>query len=101
VWSVLEAHPLIAAGYVRSDRGAHRTRNRYQDIIAEVENEADRINRRFQTRNGSHCPAGASPQPSMKIEPYYHARFCMVTSLARWNESGGKESFASRGARRR
>ncbi|HEV2444410.1 MAG TPA: trehalose-6-phosphate synthase, partial [Candidatus Sulfopaludibacter sp.] len=70
---------------------------RYQDLMAEVEQEADRINRRLRTggwkpivfRKGHHSHA--------EILPYYRqADFCLVTSLHDGMNLVAKEFVAAR-----
>jgi trehalose-6-phosphate synthase len=75
---------------------------RYQDLMVEVESEADRINRRFRTAAWSPIVFLKRHHSHSEIVPYYRmADFCLVTSLhdgmnlvakeyiaARWDEGG-------------
>jgi trehalose-6-phosphate synthase len=75
-----------------------RTRiNRYQDIIAEVESEAERINRRFQTRRWKPIVLLERHHSHKEIARFYHsADVCMVTSLHDGMNLVAKEFVASR-----
>lgn len=75
-----------------------RTRiDRYQDIIAEVESEAERINRRFQTRRWKPIVLLARHHSHQEIARYYRAAdVCMVTSLHDGMNLVAKEFVASR-----
>jgi len=55
---------------------------RYQDLMAEVEGEAERINRRFQTGSWKPIVFLKRHHSHEEIQPYYRAAdFCMVTAL--------------------
>ena len=55
---------------------------RYHDLIVEVEREADRINRRFQTNEWRPIVLLKRQHSHQEILPYYRAAdLCMVTSL--------------------
>jgi trehalose-6-phosphate synthase len=96
----LEAHPAYCGRFTFVQIGAPtRTRiKRYQDIIADVENEAERINRRFQTRHWKPIILLERHHSHKEIERFYHAAdFCMVTSLHDGMNLVAKEFIASRG----
>jgi trehalose 6-phosphate synthase len=96
----LETHPSYQGRFTFVQIAAPtRTRiNRYQDIIAEVENEAERINRRFQTRHWKPIILLERHHSHSEIKPWYHAAdFCMVTSLHDGMNLVAKEFIASRG----
>jgi trehalose-6-phosphate synthase len=70
---------------------------RYQDFVAEVEAEADRINRRLQTENWKPIVLFNQYHSHQEIEPYYKAAdFCLVTSLHDGMNLVAKEFVASR-----
>ena len=75
-----------------------RTRiKRYQDLGAEVEAEALRINRRFQTGQWKPIVFLRRHHSHQEIERYYRAaHFCMVTSLHDGMNLVAKEFVASR-----
>jgi len=75
-----------------------RTRiKRYQDLGAEVEAEALRINRRFQTGQWKPIVFLRRHHSHQEIERYYRAaHFCMVTSLHDGMNLVAKEYVASR-----
>jgi trehalose 6-phosphate synthase len=75
-----------------------RTRiKRYQDLGAEVEAEASRINRRFQTGNWKPIVFLRRHHNHEEIDRYYRAaHFCMVTSLHDGMNLVAKEYVASR-----
>ena len=55
---------------------------RYQDLMTEVEQEVERINRRFRTSSWKPIVFLESHHSHEQIQPYYRsADFCMVTSL--------------------
>ena len=96
----LESHPLYIGRFTLIQIAAPtRTRiNRYQDIIAEVENEAERINRRFQNRQWKPIVLLERHHSHKEIAPYYRAAdVCMVTSLHDGMNLVAKEFIASRG----
>jgi len=76
-----------------------RTRiGRYQDIGAEVESEAERINRRFQTRDWKPIILLKRHHSHKEIAAYYRAAdICLVTSLHDGMNLVAKEFVASRG----
>jgi trehalose-6-phosphate synthase len=70
---------------------------RYQDFVAEVEAEADRINRRLQTERWKPIVLFSRHHSHREIEPYYKAAdFCLVTSLHDGMNLVAKEFVASR-----
>jgi trehalose-6-phosphate synthase len=55
---------------------------RYQDLVSEVQAEADRINRRLQTETWKPIVLLSRHHSHREIEPFYKAAdFCLVTSL--------------------
>ena len=71
---------------------------RYQDIMAEVESEAERINRRFQTRDWKPIILLKRHHSHQEIAAYYRAAdICLVTSLHDGMNLVAKEFVASRG----
>ncbi len=75
-----------------------RTRiNRYQDLIAEVDAEVERINRQFQTEGWKPIIFFKRHHSHKEIEPFYHAAdVCFVTSLHDGMNLVAKEFIASR-----
>jgi trehalose-6-phosphate synthase len=70
---------------------------RYHDLIHEVENEAERINRRFQTSEWKPIVLLKRQHSHREILPYYRtADFCMVTSLHDGMNLVAKEFVAAR-----
>lgn len=70
---------------------------RYREIAAEVKREAERINRRFGTRDWSPIALLHRHHTHDEIAPYYQfADFCMVTSLHDGMNLVAKEYIASR-----
>ncbi len=70
---------------------------RYQDFVAEVEAEADRINRRLQTERWKPIVLFNRHHSHQEIEPYYRAAdFCLVTSLHDGMNLVAKEFVAAR-----
>jgi trehalose-6-phosphate synthase len=70
---------------------------RYQDFVAEVEAEADRINRRLQTGRWKPIVLFNRHHSHREIEPYYKAAdFCLVTSLHDGMNLVAKEFVAAR-----
>jgi trehalose 6-phosphate synthase len=70
---------------------------RYHDLIQEVEREADRINRRFQTSNWKPILLLRRQHSHAEILPYYRAAdLCQVTSLHDGMNLVAKEFVASR-----
>ena len=70
---------------------------RYHDLIREVEGEAERINRRFQTSDWKPIVLLKRQHSHSEILPYYRtADFCMVTSLHDGMNLVAKEFVAAR-----
>ncbi len=70
---------------------------RYHDLMAEVEAEADRINRRFQTEKWKPIVFLNRQHNHQEIQRYYRAaHFCLVTSLHDGMNLVAKEFVASR-----
>jgi len=70
---------------------------RYQDFFVEVEAEANRINRRFQTEGWKPILLFNEYHSHVEIEPYYKAAdFCLVTSLHDGMNLVAKEFVAMR-----
>jgi trehalose 6-phosphate synthase len=70
---------------------------RYHDLIQEVEREADRINRRFQTSDWKPIVLLRRQHSHQEILPYYRAAdLCMVTSLHDGMNLVAKEFVAAR-----
>jgi trehalose 6-phosphate synthase len=70
---------------------------RYHDLIHEVESEADRINRRFQTSEWKPIVLLKRQHSHREILPYYRAAdFCLVTSLHDGMNLVAKEFVAAR-----
>jgi trehalose-6-phosphate synthase len=70
---------------------------RYQDFVAEVAAEADRINRRLQTERWKPIVLFSRHHSHQEIEPYYKAAdFCLVTSLHDGMNLVAKEFVVSR-----
>jgi len=70
---------------------------RYHDLMEEVEQEAERINRRFQTGEWRPIVFLARHHSREEILPYYkHADLCMVTSLHDGMNLVAKEYVAAR-----
>ena len=71
---------------------------RYQDFVAEVAAEADRINRRLQSERWKPIVLFSRHHSHQEIEPYYKAAdFCLVTSLHDGMNLVAKEFVVSRG----
>jgi trehalose-6-phosphate synthase len=70
---------------------------RYHDLIREVESEAERINRRFQTSEWKPIVLLKRQHSHREILPYYRtADFCLVTSLHDGMNLVAKEFVAAR-----
>jgi trehalose-6-phosphate synthase len=70
---------------------------RYQDFVAEVKAEAERINRRLQTERWKPIVLFSEHHSHREIEPYYKAAdFCLVTSLHDGMNLVAKEFVAAR-----
>ena len=96
---LLEDYPSYRGKLTFVQIGApSRTRiKRYQDLGAEVEAEALRINRRFQTGQWKPIVFLRRHHSHQEIERYYRAaHFCMVTSLHDGMNLVAKEFVASR-----
>ncbi|MCM3881575.1 MAG: trehalose-6-phosphate synthase [Vicinamibacterales bacterium] len=95
----LEKYPQYLEMFTFVQIGApSRTRiRRYRDFMAEVQNEADRINRRFST-NGWQCIQLLGKQHTHKeiTDLYRAAQLCLVTSLHDGMNLVAKEFVASR-----
>jgi trehalose 6-phosphate synthase len=96
---LLERHPSYRGSLVFIQIGApSRTHiKRYQDLMTEVEQEADRINRRF--RSGSWKPILllCRHHSHREIQRFYRAAdFCLVTSLHDGMNLVAKEYIAAR-----
>jgi alpha,alpha-trehalose-phosphate synthase [UDP-forming] len=95
----LEKHPSYQGRFTHVQIGApSRTHiHRYQDLIADVEAEAERINQRFQTRQWKPIVFLKGHHNHDEIEPYYRmADLCLVTSLHDGMNLVAKEFVASR-----
>ena len=95
----LEKHPSYQGRFTHVQIGApSRTHiHRYQDLIADVEAEAERINQRFQTKQWKPIVFLKGHQDHDQIEPYYRmADICLVTSLHDGMNLVAKEFVASR-----
>ena len=70
---------------------------RYQDLMAEVEEEAERINRRFRTGDWKPIVFLKRHHSHEEIQPYYRAAdVCLVTSLHDGMNLVAKEYVAAR-----
>ena len=70
---------------------------RYQDLVAAIEAEAERVNRRFQTPSWKPIVLHLRHHGHEEIEPYYRASsLCLVTSLHDGMNLVAKEFVASR-----
>jgi trehalose-6-phosphate synthase len=95
----LEKHPTYQGRFTHVQIGApSRTHiHRYQDLIADVEAEAERINQRFQTRQWKPIVFLKGHHNHDEIEPYYRmADLCLVTSLHDGMNLVAKEFVATR-----
>ena len=96
---LLELYPEYAEKLTFVQIGApSRTHiKRYQDLMAEVEREAERINRRFRTGTWSPIVFLKRHHSHAEIVPYYRAaEFCLVTSLHDGMNLVAKEYIAAR-----
>jgi trehalose 6-phosphate synthase len=75
-----------------------RTRiKRYHDLMSEVDEEAERINRRFQTGSWKPIVFLKKHHSHQEIQPFYReADFCLVTSLHDGMNLVAKEYIAAR-----
>jgi trehalose 6-phosphate synthase len=95
----LEKYPQFREVFTFVQIGApSRTRiKRYRDFFVEVQNEADRINRRFSTNGWRHIQLLGKQHTHQEIgELYRAAHFCLVTSLHDGMNLVAKEFVASR-----
>jgi len=70
---------------------------RYKDFLAEVQQEAERINRRMQTESWKPIIFHSRHHSHLEIDPYYKsADFCLVSSLHDGMNLVAKEFVASR-----
>jgi trehalose 6-phosphate synthase len=76
-----------------------RTRiKRYHDLMTEVDEEAERINRRFRTSSWKPIVFLKKNHSHLEIQPFYReADFCLVTSLHDGMNLVAKEYIAARG----
>ena len=95
----LERYPSYIGRFTFAQVGApSRTHiGRYQDLIREVEGEADRINRRFENKHWKPIVFLKRHHNHEEIEPFYRAAdLCLVTSLHDGMNLVAKEYVASR-----
>jgi trehalose-6-phosphate synthase len=95
----LDKYPHFQGKFVFAQFGAPSRTDirRYQDLVAEVEAEAERINRRLQTERWKPIVLFSRHHSHREIEPYYRAAdFCLVTSLHDGMNLVAKEYVASR-----
>ncbi len=95
----LEKHSSYQGRFTHVQIGApSRTHiHRYQDLIADVEAEAERINQRFQSRHWKPIVFLKEHHNHDQIEPYYRmADLCLVTSLHDGMNLVAKEFVAAR-----
>ncbi len=95
----LEKHPSYQGRFTFVQVGApSRTHiGRYQDLIAEVEAEAERINQRFQNKPSKPIVFLKRHHNHREIEPFYRlADLCLVTSLHDGMNLMAKEFVATR-----
>ena len=95
----LETNPSYQGRFTFVQIGApSRTHiDRYQSLIAEVESEAERINRKYQTRHWKPIVFLKRHHNHEQIEPFYrHADLCLVTSLHDGMNLVAKEFVATR-----
>ena len=96
---LLERYPAYLKQFVFVQIGApSRTHiKRYHDLLEEVEAEAERINRRFQTANWKPIIFLKRQHSHREIERYYRAAdLCLVTSLHDGMNLVAKEFLAAR-----
>jgi trehalose 6-phosphate synthase len=96
---LLELYPDYAEKLTFVQIGAPSRTNikRYQDLMAEVEREAERINRRFRCGAWSPIIFLKRHHSHAEIVPYYRAAdFCLVTSLHDGMNLVAKEYIAAR-----
>ncbi|OGX37861.1 MAG: hypothetical protein A3C53_06420 [Omnitrophica WOR_2 bacterium RIFCSPHIGHO2_02_FULL_68_15] len=100
---LLERYPQYQGAFTFVELGApSRTLiPRYHDLGAELEAEADRINRRFQTRTWKPILFLKKHHSHAEIAPFYQAAdICLVTSLHDGMNLVAKEFVAARDDRR-
>jgi len=96
---LLDLHPSYCEKLTFVQIGApSRTHiRRYQDLMTEVEEEANRINRRFRTGAWKPIVFVKRHHSHQEIQPYYRAAdFCLVTSLHDGMNLVAKEYVAAR-----
>jgi trehalose 6-phosphate synthase len=96
---LLDLHPFYREKLVFVQIGApSRTRiKRYQDLMTEVEEEADRINRRFRAGAWKPIVFLNEHHSHAEVQRYYReADFCLVTSLHDGMNLVAKEYVAAR-----
>src|SRR5271166_5295255 len=96
---LFEKHPAYLKQFVFVQIGApSRTHiKRYHDFLEEVEREAERINRRFQTSNWRPIVFRKRQHSHREIDRFYRAAdLCLVTSLHDGMNLVAKEFLASR-----
>ena len=96
---LLERYPVYLKQFVFVQIGApSRTHiKRYHDLLEQVEAEAERINRRFQTANWKPIIFLKRQHSHREIERYYRAAdLCLVTSLHDGMNLVAKEFLAAR-----
>jgi trehalose-6-phosphate synthase/uncharacterized membrane protein affecting hemolysin expression len=83
--------------FVQIGAPSRSTIPRYHDLMAQVESEAERINRRFQSNDWKPIVLLARHHSHREILPYYRASdLCLVTSLHDGMNLVAKEYIASR-----
>ncbi len=95
----LEMHPIYRGQFTFVQIGApSRTHiRRYQDLLIEVQDEAERINRRFRTERWQPIHLLTTQHSHEEIAPLYKAAdVCLVTSLHDGMNLVAKEFVASR-----
>src|SRR3984957_5098484 len=95
----LEKYPSYQGKFTFVQIGApSRTHiKRYHDLLVEVESEAERINRRFQSGKWKPIVFLQRQHSHQEIEPYYRAAdLCLVTSLHDGMNLVAKEFLAAR-----
>jgi trehalose 6-phosphate synthase len=96
---LLEKYPAYQGKFVFVQIGApsRSTIKRYHDLLVEVENEAERINRRFQTNKWKPIVFLKRQHSHKEIQRFYRtADLCMVTSLHDGMNLVAKEFVAAR-----
>jgi trehalose 6-phosphate synthase len=94
-----EKYPIYRRQFTMVQIGApsRTTIRRYHDLMAEVEEEAERINRRFQTNEWKPIVFLGRHHSHQAILPYYRAAdLCLVTSLHDGMNLVAKEFIATR-----